>query len=243
MSANFLYLQATIASYEQTASILSAKNNQSASPPLLLAVSPLASSSQVAAEHSTYCRMSTCFNWTTCPPTAHLHVCTSGALEAHWQHALLMSPHFTPSCSNACLKVVFSPDACGDGMSCLHVGGEGGNSSHIKAGSVLGLLRPGYDFLLLRHTSINQSGEMPMIARRSVRWLLGASLGSTRKEEVEGREDLLQALRRNTLGSNNNPINVKLTGASLECGLSEGSNFGGWAPCSDADDVGAFIYN
>ncbi|VDM18583.1 unnamed protein product [Hydatigera taeniaeformis] len=183
---DLLRLQATVTSYRKVADLLS---TNASTFRYLSPVSFATSNSQSLSFNE--CNMYTCFNWTACPLhlSSHLRVCfhhESAVLDPRWHHALLTSPHFSTSCDRACLRVIFSPEAC-TGTPCLYIGMATHELSPtvIRASFTQGAIRPGYDLVLA--PLVNATAAQPsLIARRRNKWLLGASLGTSDVTEENG---------------------------------------------------------
>uniref|UniRef100_A0A5K3G201 Glyco_transf_64 domain-containing protein n=1 Tax=Mesocestoides corti TaxID=53468 RepID=A0A5K3G201_MESCO len=231
---HLLRLQTTLASYQKAAAFLSVNSSNSYKlAPLSVVVSASPSTP------SSGCDMSTCFNWTACPfhSLSHLRVCfhhESAISDSRWHRALLTSPHFSTSCKNACVRVIFAPENC-TGISCLYIGTTKDTMSPyvMRASSTRGVVRPGYDFVL--SPLVNSTSERPpMVVNRRARWLLGASLGTS--GPADGKAAFLMALRADADAGN--LVNVRLRNASDECLTSSEALFHGtWRPCHDSNMV------
>ncbi|VDO06460.1 unnamed protein product [Rodentolepis nana] len=196
-------------------------------------------------EYSTHvgCTMHTCFNWTACRLHSHkyLRVCFShGSVVGDHQlhYALLRSPHYSTSCSQACLRIIFSPVTC-NSTSCLYIGPPTNSlpPNVIRASPIYSnnfLFRPGFDLIIAPFGNRSNDSLLPMIVRRETKWLLGASLGTSNHSELNASflADLNSGIGKDDL------VNINLGTSSDGCLKNfGGDNFTLWRPCDDASSI------
>ncbi|KAM7535456.1 hypothetical protein Aperf_G00000096652 [Anoplocephala perfoliata] len=241
---DLLRLQASIDSYQRASAILIAN---ASSQKYLIPISfslpiPHSSLSSSSSSSPVSCTMHTCFNWTACSfhTLPYLRVCfqhESTVSNPRWQHALLTSPHFSTSCSRACLRVIFTPEACDSYLSCIYIGPPSGSLSPfvIRASIAHSIdlpFRPGFDLILAPLGQIPNESPPSLIVRRQTKWLLGASLGTFAPSEMV--DPFLSTLMSGV--GKYHLVNVKLENSPKDC-FQGGDNSTLWRPCDDSGSI------